>query len=161
MSGCVAKLVRINASVLSIKIMSGEAKTAKRISRCRLPATPWFHQKCSVRQKMHQIYFRPGLRPWPRRGSLLRSPMLSSRLGSGIATHSTPWLSDPPPQYWRRVDALMMMMMMMTAMRCCWHSDVIATPADAKLYRVNQVVPRPPFWTDSQFSWFVGWLSKV
>ena len=45
-------------------------KKPKELSR--LPAVLSFHQKCSVRLKMHQIYFRPGLRPELRWGSLRR-----------------------------------------------------------------------------------------
>ena len=46
---------------------------------------------------MHQIRFRPGLRPGPRWGSLRRSPRPSSRLGRG----TRPPHSQPPRRLWR------------------------------------------------------------
>ena len=42
-----------------------------------------YHKMCSVKLKMHQNPFRPGLRPGPRWGSLRRSPRPPSRLGRG------------------------------------------------------------------------------
>ena len=96
---CVAKVTRMNVPILSPRIISGsKAKEGYKFSR--LLATLSFHKRCfvSLKQcptryammhawmrarrsacivkrllKMHQIYFRPGLRPGPRWGSLRRS----------------------------------------------------------------------------------------
>jgi len=64
MSCCAAKIARMNVPFLSLKIISG-GKQKKGQEFSRLLTMLSFHQKCSGRLKMHQIYFRKGLHRGP------------------------------------------------------------------------------------------------